>query len=104
MGGDVDLVKLMGAIRSSLPAPMAITTEAITITAVTATVATGTTSGLDTSGLPAIAAVNISGTGQALDNLATYVDNLQKLPGVVSVNPTTNVQGAHGVTFSLSWI
>ncbi len=95
MGGDVDLVKLMTRFRTALPTSMAISSEAITITA-----ATGSTT--SPTGLPIIAAVVIGGSGHALDNLATYVDNLTKIPGVVDVNPSTNVRTGSIVHYSVS--
>lgn len=95
MGSDVDLVKLMTRFRTALPASMTIAAEAITIDSVAGTVTS-------TSGLPTIAAVTISGSGRELDNLATYVDNLIKIPGVVDVNPTSNVLDGRTARFSVS--
>ena len=95
MGSDIDLVKLMGWFRSALPAPMTIGSEAITVTP-----NGGSTT--STSGLATIAAVTISGTGRALDNLAAYLENLAKIPGVVNVNPTTNVVSAGIAHYTLS--
>ena len=95
MGNDVDLVKFMTRFRSALPASMVISTEAISISA-------GTGSTPTPSGLPTVAAIVIAGSGRTLDDLATYVENLTKIPGVVNVNPTTNVLTGHKASFSVS--
>lgn len=99
MGSDVDLVKFLRRLRGTLPTQMTISSEAVTISLAGAAVAPA---GTATSALSTIGAVTISGTGRALDNLATYVDNLQAIPGVVDVNPTTNVLSGHVVHYSLS--
>jgi hypothetical protein len=99
MGGDVDLVTLMGRIRSGLPAPMAIASESITINLAAAAAAPA---GTAPPALTTIGTVTISGTGRALDNLATYVEHLQKIPGVIDVNPTTNVLSGRTTHYSLS--
>jgi hypothetical protein len=99
MGGDVDLVGLMGRIRSGLPAPMTISSESVTINLAAAAAAPAGTA-LGTSAT--IGTVTIAGTGRALDNLATYVEKLQAIPGVLDVNPTTNVLNAGITHYSLS--
>jgi hypothetical protein len=98
MGGDVDLATLMGRIRSGLPAAMSISAEAVTISLAAAAAPAGTVPG--TSAI--IGTVTISGNGRALDNLATYVEHLQAIPGVVDVNPTTNVLSGRTTRYSLS--
>ena len=104
MSGDVDLVKLMGQLRSSLPATMTINSESVTI--ILAAVASAGTSPagspLDTSGLARIGNITIAGTGRTLNDLSAYVDKLKVLPGVVDVVPTTNTAGTTGTTYSLS--
>lgn len=96
MGSDVDLVQLMGRLSSELPAPMTISAEAVTISLAGAAAAPAA------SGLPTIGAVTISGTGRSLDNLATYIDKLQGINGVVDVNPTTNAISGKVANYSLS--
>ena len=109
MSGDVDLVKLMGGISSSLPATMTIKQEAVTISLAGAASSgkAGTTtsksgSGLDTSGNTPIGNVTISGVSHTLDDLAVYVDRLAAIPGVVDVVPLSNVVDATGVQYSVS--
>lgn len=99
MGGDVDLAKLMDRLRSALPASMTIASETITISPAGAGAAPA---GAGTSALATIATVTISGSGRSLDNLATYVDNLTAIPGVVDVNPTTNVTDGKVAQYTLS--
>jgi hypothetical protein len=98
MGADVDLATLMGRVRSALPAAMSITSETVTISLAAAAAPTGTGSGPSA----IIGTVTLSGTGRALDNLATYVEHLQAIAGVVDVNPTTNVFGGRITHYSLS--
>jgi hypothetical protein len=99
MSGDVDLVTLMGRIRRALPAPMAISNETVTIILAAAAAAPA---GTVPPALASIGTVTIAGTGSALDNLATYVEALQKIPGVINVNPTTNVLSGRTTHYSLS--
>jgi type IV pilus assembly protein PilN len=98
MGGDVDLVTLMGRLRSVLPKPMTISSETVTLTAA---VAGATPAGTGTA-VATIGAVTLSGTGRALGNLATYVDKLSAIPGVVDVNPTTNTLAGKVSHYTLS--
>jgi uncharacterized protein HemX len=108
MGGDVDLVALLVQLESNLPKTMVITQEAISIS--TAGVAAATTtgaatgSGLDTSGLPRIGTLTISGTGQRLDDLSDYVDDLQTIAGLVDVLPVSNTatSATSGTQFSIT--
>lgn len=103
MGSDVDLVKLMGRLRSTLPAPMTISSEAVTISLAGAAAApAGAPVGTAASGVATIGAVTISGTGRTLDNLANYIEKLQGIPGVVDVNPTTNTISGKVTHYSLS--
>lgn len=103
MGNDVDLVKLMGLLRSNLPATMTIDQESVTINVAGAVTPTG---GLDTSGLARIGTVTLSGTGRTLDDLPAYVDRLKVLAGVVDVMPNSNSVVAsvarYGLTLGLT--
>jgi hypothetical protein len=102
MAGDVDLVALMGSLRSSLPSTMTIASESVTISLAAVASAPGATSGLDTSGLARIGTVTLSGGGATLDDISAYVDKLKVLPGVVDVVPTSNAADASGVRYTLS--
>ncbi len=62
-------------------------------------------SGLDTSGSTRIGTVTMNGTGQALDDLSDYIDQLEALPGIVDVMPLANAvagEGATGTQFSIT--
>lgn len=102
MSGDVDLVKLMGLIRRSLPSTMTISSESVTLSLPAVAGTAGSTSGLDTSGLASIGTVTVAGTGRTLDNLPVYVDQLAALTGVVDVVPTTNVNAKSGTQYSVT--
>ena len=104
MGPDVDLVKLLGEIRSSLPATMSIKQETVTLSlaGVAAAGASKAGVGLDTSGHPQIGNITISGSGHSLVDLSAYVDKLKVIPGVVNVVPVSNTADQAGMQFSLS--
>jgi hypothetical protein len=104
MSGDVDLVKLIAQIRSSLPPTMTIKQEAVTITIAASAGAQASASGtgLDTSGRPQIGTVTVSGAAKSMDDLSVYVDALKVIPGVVDVLPLSNVTDATGVQYNLS--
>lgn len=103
MTGDVDLVALLKSLRTSLPAPMTINQESVTITPATLTAAAaGSGTGLDTSGLARIGTITLGGTGRALTDLATYVDRLKAVPGLVDVTPVSNTADKGGTQYSLT--
>jgi hypothetical protein len=102
MSGDVDVVTLLTQIRSSLPKTMTIATESVTINLTGVAASAGSTSSLDTSGLPRIGNVSLSGKGATLDDLASFVDRLKLVPGVVDVLPITNTRINAGAQYSLS--
>ncbi|MCW2527138.1 MAG: hypothetical protein JWM76_1998 [Pseudonocardiales bacterium] len=102
MAGDVDLVTLLTQIRTSLPSTMTIAAESVTISVAGVASAASSSSGLDTSGLARIGNVTLSGIGATLDDLATFVDRLRLLAGVVDVLPMTNTSTATASQYSLS--
>lgn len=103
MTGDVDLVSLLKRLRSALPAPMTINQESVTLTPATlAAAAAGSGTGLDTSGLARIGTITVGGTGRALTDLATYVDRLKAVPGLVDVTPVSNAASKDGTQYSLT--
>lgn len=89
MASDVDLVALMDALQSNLPATMTIAQQAITLTPAVAADAT-------VAGPARIGSITMSGTGTTLDDLSDYVDRLQTVPGVVDVVPLSNTLSAEG--------
>lgn len=99
MAGDVDLAQLMARLSSSLPARMTITSESITISAA-ATGATGAAGAAPA--VQSIGAVSLSGVGRTVDDLATYVDRLALVPGVIDVVPTTTSLTSKGMQYSVS--
>jgi hypothetical protein len=98
MGGDVDLVALMGQLESNLPKTMTIGQESIVISpaGVAAGAGSAAGAGLDTSGLPRIGSITLSGTGKTLDDLSDYVDRLHTIPGLVDVVPISNTKSTGG--------
>ena len=104
MSGDVDVVKLMSQIRTSLPATMTIEQESVTMYVAGATAAgTSKTSGLDTSGHKLIGSVTLAGDARTLDDLSAYADKLQAIPGIVNLLPISNTADKTGVHYSLSF-
>lgn len=103
MSGDVDLVTLIGKLRSNLPARMTISQESVTISVAAVASAGAPAGGLDMSGLARIADITIAGTGRTLDDLSTYVDKLKVIPGIVDVVPGSNVLAASGTAYTLSF-
>jgi len=88
MKGDVDVARLVTAIRRALPRSMAVQNLTVVVTAEGAPI--GTTEGLDRSGRVAIGTVSISGSGQSLEDLPVFVEGLAAIPGLVEVLPTSN--------------
>lgn len=101
MTGDIDLVPLLKSLRTSLPAPMTINQESVTLTPATLAAASAGT-GLDTSGLARIGTITVGGSGRALTDLATYVDRLKAVVGLVDVTPVSNTASKGGTQFSLT--
>lgn len=99
MVSDIDVAKLLGQVRSRLPSGMTITQASILLTAGGADATAG---GLDASGRARIGNITISGAGRTLLSLATYVDSLSGITGVVDVIPLSNAAGLGGMQFSLS--
>jgi Tfp pilus assembly protein PilN len=104
MSGDVDLVKLIGQLRSTLPATMTIKQEAVTISVagVAGAATSNSGNGLDTSGHPQIGTVTLSGAAKSIDDLSAYTDALKSIPGITNVLPLSNATDSNGVQYSLS--
>lgn len=99
MKSDVDVVALVSKFRAALPASMSIQDLTVTLTP---TAAGTTTGGLDASGHAEIGTVAISGSGRTLDDLATFVERLSALRGVVNVLPSSNVVSDGRAQFNLT--
>jgi Tfp pilus assembly protein PilN len=91
---NVDMATLVAQIRTVLPHTMAIDNINATITPA-APLTAGT---LADPGVEQIGQVTVTGSGQSLNDLATFDDNLQTLSGVINIVPTTNEQGHSGTT------
>jgi hypothetical protein len=104
LGKDVDVSALMDKIATARPAGTAISTLTVTVSAATAQGGATTNVGgsLDTSGKPHIGTVMLSGTAKRTVDVATYVDNLGGLAGLVDVVPTSNSDSdGKGITFNI---
>lgn len=109
MASDVDSAALVGSILKQLPAGSSVSQLAVTITGATASPTTVTTNNnsagaaLDTSGQPHIGAVTISGQAAKVADVATFVNRLAALPGVVSPYPTANTANDTGTQFTVQF-
>lgn len=101
MAGDVDLANLLGQLRNRLPAGMTIT-QASVIVSVVGAAGAAPGGGLDATGRPRIGNITITGSGRKLADLATYIDRLVGIGGVVDVVPVSNTASAGGTQFSLA--
>lgn len=103
MSNDVDYAGLIGQVRQQLPAGMVI--GQLTVNVDTAKAATGNTvtgaAILDSSGRPHIGTITIAGTGRAISDVSTYVDQLRKIGGAVEPYPLTNKTGPGGTEYSI---
>jgi hypothetical protein len=105
MSQDVDLAGLVDQLRIQLPAGMTIGQLAVIVDSIKSSTAvssaTSGAAGLDASGRRHIGTVTVSGTGRTLADVATYLDRLKKLRGVVEPYPLTNKANGQGVQYSL---
>jgi Tfp pilus assembly protein PilN len=99
MADDVDVAKLITAIRDALPATMSITSINITVSPTGGAVAAA---GAAPAGGTQIGTVAITGSGQSITDLSSYVLKLAALPGVVNVVPNTNAATGRSTTFNLT--
>jgi Tfp pilus assembly protein PilN len=93
LGQDVNTAALITKITQALPAGTAISTLTVTVNTATAqgtAAASNTTGSLDTSGNPHIGTITVTGTAKTTVDVATYVDKLTRIPGLVDVFPTSN--------------
>lgn len=92
MSNDVDVPTLIDQMVAKMPPGMALTQVTVNITAGSqqgTTIGVGGAS-LDTSGGKHIGTVSLTGNAAHLADVATFVDGLSALPGVVDVTPTSN--------------
>ncbi|WP_127782040.1 hypothetical protein [Rhodococcus sp. X156] len=105
LADDVSHAALLEQLRAKLPDSMAINQLEITVdtgkSAATGGAQASDTASLDASGQKHIGTVTIGGTGRTLADLATYVDALRTVPGVVEPYPLSNKAAAPGTQFSL---
>jgi type IV pilus assembly protein PilN len=100
MKDDVDVPKVVAAIRDALPNTMSIQSMTVTLNAGGA--AAASPNGLDASGQSEIGTVAMSGSGRTLDDLPAFVDKLVALPGVVNVLPASNTVSSGIAQFSVT--
>jgi Tfp pilus assembly protein PilO len=113
MAADVDTTKLIDNVAAQLPPKSTITQLDLALPA--ASTQSGTSSGsssstsqggsaLDASGQPHIGSLTITGSTGELSEVAGYVNALAKLPGVVSVYPSSEGTGSgtSGVQFTIN--
>lgn len=97
---DVDMARLLASLRQAAPASVSLTSVNVSLTATDPATGAATTVAAGTARPPAgeavIGTVTLSGTARRLNDLADYVQSLQKVPGVVDVLPANNAAGATG--------
>lgn len=115
MAGDVDAAKLIDNVIAQLPPKSTITQLQLSLDAAGQQGGSSSTSGsststggsvLDASGRPHIGSLTMTGSTGSLSEVAGYVNALAKLPGVVSVYPTSAGAGTgtgtgNGVQFTI---
>jgi type IV pilus assembly protein PilN len=101
MAADVDSAQLLGQIRAQLPANMII--GQLSVVANESSTSNSSAGGalLDGSGLVHIGTVSLSGTAKRLTDVATFVDRLGTIKGIVQPYPADTVMLGSTVTFSL---
>lgn len=107
MQTDVDVARVIAAIRKALPNSMTMQSISVTLDqGISTEASTGVSAGLDASGRPTIGTVTISGSGRGLDDLPAFVDDLMTVRGFVNVLPTSNEvsdgNAQFNVTFTLT--
>lgn len=106
--GDVDLAPLVEHILRISPNPNGVTKVEVDVAAASAQSGTGTTSQasdsgmLDTSGRTHIGDITITGTVRTVNDVATYVNRLATIPGIVEVIPTSQQIGTAGMDYSIT--
>lgn len=108
MTDDVHCAALIDQMRTQLPPGMTIGQLTVTVdtakTGAAASSSSGSSGGgasLDASDRKHIGTVEVSGTGQVLSDVSTYVDQLRRIPGVVEPYPLTNKAVTPGTQYSL---
>jgi Tfp pilus assembly protein PilN len=106
MAGDVDFTKLVGALRSALPAGMKISQIQLSVNPLTEQAPSGSNaaggSSLDTSGQQRIGTITVSGSASKFTGLAAYAAALRKLDGVIDVDPESNMSDAKVFQFTVA--
>jgi hypothetical protein len=106
MSQDVDLAALIDQLRIQLPAGMSIGQLEIAMDSTKGSAAAAAASGtggvdLDASGRRHIGTVKVAGTARTLADVASYLDRLKGLRGVVEPYPLTNKASGQGIQYSL---
>jgi hypothetical protein len=106
MASDVDLASEIGKIRAALPSGMTLKSLNVSISSAGAAAAgsqqSAIGSSLDTSGHHPIGSIQLTGTAGAMTDVARYVLQLQALPGLTDVLPTSNAADGASGSFSIN--
>jgi len=102
MTGDVNIAPLIDELRHSLPATMTMSQLTISLNADATKDSTSTNGGvLDTSAHAHIGTITITGLALRASDVATFVDHLSALKGVVEPYPLTNEATDGGMQYSI---
>lgn len=102
MTGDVDVAKLVGVVAARQPHGGSITQLQATV--VSDPTQPSTDSGasvFDSSGQTHIGTMSITGTARNMPEVAAFVNQLGKAPGIVGVFPTSQTTSTHAVQYTI---
>jgi hypothetical protein len=104
MGNDVDFAALVQALRRALPPGMTINQMTVNLAFGNGNTAGSAKSGtsIDTSGRAHIGSITLTGAGLKVEDVASYMDKLRTIAGVVDVLPTSNQATGTGIQYNLS--
>jgi hypothetical protein len=101
LADDVDFTKLMTAVERAQPRGGSITQLTVTLTVGTATAAAPGADILDSSGRTHIGSIALTGDAPTMTAAAGYVTALSKIPGIVSVYPTSQQSNGKVVQYTI---
>src|SRR5579875_3384550 len=101
--GAVDVAAVLHRLRVALPGAVSLTSANVSVTN-PAELAAPAAPTLNSTGRPIIGSVTLTGTSRRIVDIASYVDALTKLRGVVNVIPTQNnsASAASAATWSVT--
>jgi len=100
---DVDVPKLATDVMAMSPSPAGLTKLDVEVTTASAQPASNADSSglLDTSGRQHIGTIEVTGVVHSIDDVATYVTRLSRLPGIVEVFPSSQQVNGKLVTYTI---